>query len=98
MDHLVIMLVVVVGGALLVALLAGASDRRAATRIARQRERRDPIATGTIKAGDIDKALRRENRRRRREGRQPLERHEFESLVVADPRTRRRLLFRKGRR
>ena len=97
MDAFALIVLVVIGVALLIALLGGAADKRAGTRLARQRERRDPIAEGAIKGAAIDRGLETENKRRRRRGRGPLKRPHFESLVVADGRTRRRLRRPFGR-
>jgi hypothetical protein len=98
MDPLVIMVLVVVGGAIGLAVLVGLGDRRAGTRLARQRERRDPIAEGVIKEDDVDQSLDRENVRREERGLDPMGRGDFESMVVADRRTRRRVWLWKGRR
>jgi hypothetical protein len=98
MDPMVIMVLVVVGGTLGLALLAGGLDRRAGSRLAGQSERRDPVATGNVKGQAVDEGLDRENKRRRGRGLRRLRRSEYESMVVADGRTRRRLRLFKGRR
>ena len=98
MDVFTTIVLVVIGGTLLLALLAGTANRRASTRIVRQRERRDPIADGAVKPKVIDRGLETENAQRGRWGLRPLKRGHFESLIVADGRTRRRLLRWGGRR
>jgi hypothetical protein len=80
------------------AVIAGSADRRAASRIARQRARRDLIAAGVIKPDQIDRIKSNENARRRGRGLGVLRRREFESMMLADSRTRRRLLIWKGKR
>jgi hypothetical protein len=80
------------------AVIAGSADRRAASRIARQRARRDLIAAGVIKPDQVDRIKSNENARRRGRGLGVLRRREFESMMLADSRTRRRLLIWKGKR
>lgn len=98
MDPLVVMLLSVVGGAVCLALLAGAGDRRAGTRLTRTRGARDHIAEGSIKQGDVAKTLERENERRQARGLATKKAGEFESMVVADAKTRRKVWLWKGRR
>lgn len=98
MDPFVTVVVVVIVGVVAIAVLAGRADQRAASRIARQRERRDPIAAGVIRRADIDKTLERENERREARGVGPLRRSEFDSMVVADARTRRKVWLWRGHR
>jgi hypothetical protein len=98
MDPLLLMLLVVVGGTLCLALLAGAGDRRAGTRLTRERATRDHIADGAIKRADVAKTLNRENARREERGARQVGQAEFESMVVADARTRRKVWLWKGRR
>jgi hypothetical protein len=98
MDPLVVMLIVVVGGTLCLALLASASDRRVGTRLTRERETRDHIADGAIKRADERKTLARENARREDRSARQVGQAEFESMVVADARTRRKVWLWKGRR
>jgi hypothetical protein len=98
MDPLVVMVIVVIGGTLCLALLASTSDRRVGTRLLRMRKRRDPIAEGAIKQGDVEEALKRENTRRKDRGVRELGEAEFQSMVVADARTRRKVWLWKGRR
>jgi len=98
MDPLVVMVIVVVGGTLCLALLASTSDRRVGTRLLRVRRRRDPISEGAIKQGDIEQTLERENARRKDRGLRELGKAEFDSMVVADARTRRKVWLWKGRR
>jgi hypothetical protein len=80
------------------AVIAGRADRRAASRIARQRVRRDLIAAGVIKADQVDRIQGNENARRRGRGLGALRRRELESKMLADGGTRRRLLIWKGKR
>ena len=98
MDPLVVMVLVVIGGTLGLALLASTSDRRVGTRLLRMRRRRDPIAEGAIKRSDVEEALERENARRKDRGLRELGKAEFDSMVVADARTRRKVWLWKGRR
>jgi hypothetical protein len=98
MDPFALILLTVIGGGLLVALVAGAAHNDVGTRMSRHRARRDPIAEGAIKQKDIDRTLKAENRRRGGKGWRPWRRTEFESLVVASPRMRRKVVFWKGRR
>jgi hypothetical protein len=62
------------------------------------RRRRDPIAEDAIKQGDVEETLARENARRKDRGLRELGRAEFESMVVANARTRRKVWLWKGRR
>ena len=50
------------------AVIAGRADRRAASRIARQRVRRDLIAAEVIKTDQVDRIQGNENARRRGRG------------------------------
>ena len=80
------------------AVIAGSADRRAASRIARQRVRRDLIAAGVIRPDQVDRIQGNENARRCGRGLGALRRRELESTMLADGRTRRRLLIWKGKR
>ena len=83
---------------LVAAVIAGSADRRASSRMARQRVRRDLIAAGVIKRDQVDRIEDNENARRRGRGLGSLRRRELESMMLADGRTRRRLLMWKGKR
>ena len=98
MDAFVLIMLGLVTVFLVMAVAAGIGDRRAATRLARQRERRDLIASGVILESDVKKLHANENDRRRRGGLGALGRRELESMMLADARTRWRLLLWKGRR
>ena len=98
MDPLVVMVIVVIGGTLCLAVLASSGDRRVGTRLLRMRSRRDRIADGTIKQDDVQETLERENARRKDRGLRELGKAEFESRVVGDAKTRRKVWLWKGRR
>jgi hypothetical protein len=98
MDPFALIVLIVIGGGLFLALIAGAAHKDVGSRMSRHRARRDPIAEGAVKRKDIDRSLEAENRRRGSRGWRPWRRAEFESLVVASPRMRRKVVFWKGRR
>lgn len=98
MDPFALILLVVIGGGLSIALLSGALQQRTASRLAGQRERRDPIADGSIGEDTLERGRENENRRRRKRGKESLRKSQHDSLVVADGRTRRRLRLFGGRR
>ena len=98
MDPFALIIFGLVAVLLIGAVIAGSADRRAASRIARQRMRRDLIAAGVIKTDQVDRIQGNENDRRRGRGLGALRRRELESKMLADGRTRRRLLIWKGKR
>jgi hypothetical protein len=98
MDPFAIIIFGLLALILVLAVVAGTGDRRAGSRIARQRERRDLIAEGVIPERQVERIHGSENARRRRGGQDTLRRPELEAQMLADGRTRRRLLLWKGRR